>query len=239
MTAAGQAGRGPTPGPGRVRGPMEDSLLKTIYGILVAGSVTLALLAGCGRPQTLAERGATLFQTCTPCHGDNGGGSTDLRAPAIAGLPQWYVARELDKFQHDIRGAHPDDMEGHRMRPMARTLYRPGDIDAVSAHVAGMKAVSSAPSYRGGDVANGQMRFALCSTCHGPDGMGNVATGGPRLAGQWDWYMVAQLRKFQSGMRGAHPADTLGATMRAMSLTLEDSTAIHNVVAYIKTLPTN
>ena len=38
-------------------------------------------------------------------------------------------------------------------------------------------------------------------------------------------------------MRGTHPADTLGAQMRAMSLTLEDSTAIHNVVSYIETLP--
>ena len=225
------------------RGHMEASLpapLKNAYATLLAGSLLLALIAGCGQPQTRAERGASLFRTCTPCHGDNGGGNTELRAPAIAGLPQWYIARELDKFRHDVRGAHPDDFEGHRMRPMARTLYQPGDLDAVAAHVAAMPPVASAPTFRGGDVANGQMRFTtLCFTCHGPDGKGNVATGGPRLVGQWDWYMVAQLRKFQTGMRGTHPADTLGATMRAMSLTLEDSTAIHNVVAYIKTLPTH
>jgi cytochrome c553 len=150
------------------------------------------------------------------------------------------VRRELSKFQHDIRGAHPDDMEGHRMRPMARTLYQPGDLEAVAAHVAKMPPVPSAPTYHGADVANGQLRFTtICATCHGPDGKGLEALGGPRLVGQWDWYMVAQLRKFQGGMRGAHPADTLGAQMRAMSLTLEDSLAIHNVVAYIKTLPTN
>jgi cytochrome c553 len=213
--------------------------LRGACAVLVSGSLALALLAGCGQPQTRAERGASLFRTCTPCHGDDGRGSTELRAPAIAGLPEWYVARELDKFRHDVRGANPDDMEGHRMRPMARTLYQPGDLEAVAAHVAAMPPVPSAPTFRGGDVANGQMRFTtLCFTCHGPDARGNVATGGPSLVGQWDWYMVAQLRKFQSGMRGTHPADTLGGQMRAMSLTLEDSTAIHNVVAYIKTLPT-
>ncbi len=214
-------------------------MLKITYRILLAGSVSLMLLAGCGRPQTLAERGVSLYRTCTPCHGDNGGGNTELRAPAIAGLPKWYIARELDKFQHDVRGAHPDDFDGHRMRPMARTLYRPGDIDAVAAHVAALAPVPSAPSYSGADVANGEARFALCATCHGPDGKGMEAMGGPRLVGQWDWYMVSQLQKFQTGMRGAHPADSLGATMRAMSMTLEDTTAIHNVVAYIKTLPTN
>lgn len=228
------------PGAGRRQGLLGGALLKLAYRMLIAGAVALALLAGCGSAPTKAERGAMLFRTCTPCHGDDGGGNTALRAPAIAGLPLWYVARELAKFQHDIRGAHPDDMEGHRMRPMARTLYQPGDLEAVAAHVAAMPPVRTAPSYAGGDLANGQMRFTtICATCHGPDGKGSEPLGGPRLVGQWDWYMVAQLRKFQSGMRGAHPADTLGAQMRAMSLTLEDSLAIHNVVAYIKTLPTN
>jgi hypothetical protein len=38
-------------------------------------------------------------------------------------------------------------------------------------------------------------------------------------------------------MRGAHPDDVYGAQMRAMSLTLADTTAMLDVVAYIKTLP--
>ena len=215
-------------------------MLNRIYGALVAGALTLGLVAGCGQTQTKAERGASLFRTCTPCHGQNGGGNLELRAPAVAGLPEWYIERELDKFQHDIRGANPDDNEGARMRPMARTLYQPGDVAAVAAYVAALPPVPSPRTYHDGDVANGQMRFStICATCHGPDGKGNVALGAPRLVGQWDWYMAAQLRKFQSGMRGTHPADTLGAQMRAMSLSLEDSTAIHNVVAYIKTLPTH
>jgi hypothetical protein len=37
-------------------------------------------------------------------------------------------------------------------------------------------------------------------------------------------------------MRGAHPDDAMGAQMAAMSQTLEDSTAMHDVVAYIRTL---
>ena len=218
---------------------MEGALLKTAYIGLVAIAIAGALLAaGCGAPG--ASRGQSVFNTCVPCHGADAGGIPRLRTPAIAGLPEWYIARELRNFAADVRGAHPDDMEGHRMRPMARTLWHPGDLDAVARYVAALPAVPAAHTLPGGDVANGRMRFStICQTCHGPDGRGNVATGAPKLVGQWDWYLVAQLDKFHSGMRGTHPADTLGAQMRAMSLTLEDSTAIRNVVSYIETLPTH
>lgn len=213
----------------------EDALLKSATLGLVTLAAVAAIAAGCGpRP---ASRGAAVFNTCVPCHGENGGGIPRLRTPAIAGLPQWYVARQLDHFAHDVRGAHPDDMEGHRMRPMARTLYHPGDLEAVAAYVAAMPAVPAPATLPAGNLEDGRTRFTtICQTCHGADGKGNPATGAPKLVGQWDWYLAAQLDKFHSGMRGTHPADTLGAQMRAMSLTLEDSTAIRNVVTYVRTL---
>lgn len=214
----------------------EVALLKTVSIGMVVAALAAALLAGCGAPG--ASRGQSVFNTCVPCHGENGGGIPRLKTPAIAGLPEWYVARQLEHFATDVRGAHPDDMEGHRMRPMARTLYRPGDLAAVAHYVATLPAVPAPHTLAMADTANGSMRFnTICVTCHGADAKGNVALGAPKLVGQWDWYLVAQLQKFHSGMRGAHPADTLGAQMRAMSLTLEDSTAIHNVVSYIETLP--
>ena len=196
-----------------------------------------ALFVGCGKP-TAAERGRMVFNTCIPCHGAHAGGSASLHAPSIAGLPEWYLVRELQNFQHDVRGANPDDMEGHRMRPMARTLYRPGDLEAVAKYVSSMPAMRTPLTMPMGDHMNGQARYtSVCATCHGQDGLGNQATGAPRLAGQWDWYLYMELQKFHSGMRGTHPDDTFGAQMRAMSMTLEDSTAMKNVVAYIKTLP--
>ena len=48
--------------------------------------------------------------------------------------------------------------------------------------------------------------------------------------------MLTQIVKFKTGMRGAHPDDAMGAQMAAMSQTLEDSTAMDDVVAYIRTL---
>src|SRR5439155_618427 len=126
----------------------------------VAASSLLAVAAvglgwGCAAPTVGIARGRELFQNCQPCHGDRGTGNVALRAPEIAGLPQWYVAAELDKFQKNVRGAHPDDNEGHRMRPMARTLYHPGDIESVAGYVASLPSVSVTPMMRG-NVAAGQ-----------------------------------------------------------------------------------
>jgi hypothetical protein len=48
--------------------------------------------------------------------------------------------------------------------------------------------------------------------------------------------MLTQLTKFKSGMRGAHPDDAMGAQMAAMSQTLGDSTAMRDVITFIRTL---
>lgn len=212
-------------------------MLRNVYVGTIVGVGLAAVLAGCGTgQQTAATRGEQLFKTCVPCHGQDGGGNLALRAPAIAGLPDWYLRTELRKFAHDIRGAHPDDTEGHRMRPMARTLYHPGDLEAVAGYVSSLPAVPQ-QHVLSGNVEAGQAQFtAVCIACHGPDGKGNIAVGAPPLTQQADWYMVSQLKKFKSGMRGVHPDDTTGTQMRAMSMTLQDTTAMHDVVAYIKTL---
>ena len=215
-------------------------MLNKAYIALIAATVFGAVLIGCGTgPKAGVERGKLVYDTCTPCHGANGAGNRELKAPDIAGLPQWYILRQLENFSKDIRGAHPDDMEGHRMRPMARTLYREGDKESVAEYVAGLPVAAAEHVLTQGDKHAGETQFTnVCATCHGANGMGNKDMGAPKLLGQADWYMYAQLQKFHSGMRGAHPDDMYGAQMRAMSMTLTDTTAMLDVVAYIKTLPT-
>ena len=208
---------------------------KAFTGLMMLALVS-ALAGGCAAPGPKAH-GAQLFKTCIPCHGVHGEGSLSLRAPAIAGLPDWYLTTEITKFQKDIRGAHPDDMEGHRMRPMARTLYHKGDIDSVAGYISSMKAQWMPPTFTANVTAGQQRYVTVCIACHGPLGQGALAMGAPPISGQSDWYLEAQLKKFKSGMRGAHPLDTQGAMMRAMSSTLTDTLAMRDVVAYIKTLP--
>ena len=95
-------------------------------------------------------------------------------------------------------------------------------------------AMSSA--HADGDAFKGEAFYAVCAGCHGADGMGLEATNAPRLQGQYDWYLIRQLKNYQSGARGVHKDDTFGATMRAMAGTLPNEQAIKDVVAYIGTL---
>jgi len=194
--------------------------------------------AGCAEtPGPGLARGEQIYGTCVPCHGKDGLGNESLDAPEIAGLPQWYVERQLNDFRTSMRGAHPQDSTGARMRPMARSLWRAGDVASVAEYVASLKPRAMGHVVVAGDTAAGRVRYqSVCIACHQEDGSGSEALGAPPLFRQYDWYMLGQIEKFKSGMRGAHPEDAMGSQMAAMSQTLEDTTAMHNVVAYIRTL---
>jgi len=213
--------------------------LKAIAVSLVVLSVITAVI-GCGaKPEQGMARGKQLFQTCVPCHGKEGHGNQTLGAPAIAGQEQWYLEAQLTKFRSGVRGAHPEDDEGNRMRPMARTLWHEVDIASVAEYVSKMPEVKPAATVAGGNPEAGKARYAVCTACHGPQAAGLKPLFAPALANQADWYMMKQLGKFKSGMRGAHPEDIHGQQMRAMALTLPDEQAMKDVVAYIRTLSGN
>ncbi len=85
--------------------------------------------------------------------------------------------------------------------------------------------------------ARGAELYALCGSCHGAQGAGNELFGAPAIAGMGQWYLEAQLRKFQSGWRGGHPADIEGMRMRPMSRTLKSDEDLTAVAAYVAALP--
>ncbi len=203
-----------------------------------AAAVALCVAAAaCGTtPPPGPERGAELFETCVPCHGESGEGNAKIEAPAIAGLPQWYIEAQLTAFQNGWRGKHPDDLPGLRMRPMALTLNREGDIASVAEHVAGLEPPYPPSTLHNGNAGAGAERYnAVCVACHGADGRGNELLHAPPLVQLDDWYLVHELQDFKMGARGAHPEDTWGASMRVNTLALDEQ-AMADVVAYIQTL---
>ncbi|MFZ2509134.1 MAG: c-type cytochrome, partial [Steroidobacteraceae bacterium] len=68
------------------------------------------------------KRGKALYSNCTTCHGANGQGIWALNAPKLAGLNDWYLARQLRNFQAGVRGAHREDYYGRQMSFMANVL---------------------------------------------------------------------------------------------------------------------
>jgi len=182
-----------------------------------------------------ATRGKELFETCVPCHQQDGSGNPAVGAPNIAGLSDWYVEEQIQNFRAGARGAQFNDMEGMRMRPMALSLMTDEDVKDVAHYVGAMPAVRHASSLPG-DPKAGAASYATCGACHGAQGNGNPALKAPRIAGTDDWYLATQLRKFRSGVRGTSPKDLGGRLMRPMARTLPNEDALRNVVAYIGTL---
>ncbi|MFQ5469207.1 MAG: c-type cytochrome [Gammaproteobacteria bacterium] len=70
-----------------------------------------------------------------------------------------------------------------------------------------------------GDPAAGEAKSALCGGCHGVDGNSQDATF-PRLAGQYEAYIVKQIREFQTGARANN--DTM-AGMAATVASVQDA----------------
>ena len=87
-----------------------------------------------------------------------------------------------------------------------------------------------------GDPVKGKSIYAACTACHGQNGEGLQTTNSPRLSGLLDSYLIGQLQKFRSGLRGADPQDIFGAQMIPFAKALPDEQAILDVVAYISTL---
>lgn len=86
------------------------------------------------------------------------------------------------------------------------------------------------------NIAAGQAQYAVCAACHGPQGEGNEALNGPKIAGQQAWYIERQLKYFKEGIRGGE-GDTNGQVMAPMAQMLVDDNAIRNMAAYIASLP--
>lgn len=187
------------------------------------------------RPPADPGAGEPHYATCVACHGADGQGNRELNAPRLAGMPAWYVARQLDNFRSGARGTHEDDVYGQQMRPFAIILPDEDAIRNLAAYLESMPYRHAAPTISG-DAARGQRLYRNCANCHGAEGEGNRFVNGPRLAGIQDWYHATQLANFRDGIRGRHPADLYGNQMIDMAQMLVNERAINDVVSYINTL---
>jgi cytochrome c oxidase subunit 2 len=79
-------------------------------------------------PQTVtggdAPRGKEIFQICAACHGDDGKGIEVLSAPRVAGIPDWYLLRQINNFEKGIRGTHKDDIFGRQMGVIQKLMLK-------------------------------------------------------------------------------------------------------------------
>ncbi|MBI4005078.1 MAG: c-type cytochrome [Gammaproteobacteria bacterium] len=98
----------------------------------------VATLVAPSPPKTVtgdAEAGKKAFVPCVACHGEKGEGSKSLNAPRLSRQHDWYIVRQLQNFKAGIRGAHPKDIYGTQMRPMAQLLATDEQVNDVAAYI--------------------------------------------------------------------------------------------------------
>lgn len=171
---------------------------------------------------------------CTVCHGVQLMGNSVIRAPRLSQMEGWYVERQLQAFKNGWRGTHGADKAGIEMQPMAAALSAE-QMTEVSSFVTKTRSSPTTETVFG-SITRGRHHYTSCVACHGENGQGNKALGGPALTGVNDWYLVTQLQNYNNGSRGTHPDDTYGNQMRAAAKILADDGAINDVVSYIATL---
>jgi cytochrome c oxidase subunit 2 len=179
--------------------------------------------------------GKQRYAACMACHGMNGEGNVSMKAPPLIGLEGWYIKTQLKNFKEGVRGANPKDLTGLQMKAMAMTLPDEKAVDDLIAYVKTLGTKKGEVTL-GGNPDAGKMKYMTCVACHGADGGGNAALKSPSLKGLPDWYIVAQLKKFKEGIRGAHPADTQGKMMAPMAKMLATEQEMKDVAAYILSL---
>ncbi|MFK7913271.1 MAG: cytochrome c [Pseudomonadales bacterium] len=179
--------------------------------------------------------GKAAYAVCSACHGADGLGNRAMNAPKLAGQEPWYLKRQLEAFKAGHRGTAPGDTYGAQMRPMAMVVTDAAAADNLAAYIESLPAPKPEATVSG-DAAKGKAGFAVCAACHGANGEGNEAMGGPRLAGQNDWYLARQIQNYQNNLRGYDPKDTYGRQMKPMSMTLTTEQSLNDVLAHINTL---
>ena len=79
--------------------------------------------------------GKAAYAVCAACHGPEAGGVEQMSGPRLAGLDDWYLARQINNYRNGLRGYDPKDIFGNQMKPMASTLAGEQAINNVVAYI--------------------------------------------------------------------------------------------------------
>ena len=136
------------------------------------------------------DRGKAATKTCVECHGEDGN-SAVAGIPSLAGQqPRYFVAathayldgsRKIESMERTLRGLSRIEMENMAVyfasqMPMQRSVPDSGDPDV------------------------GQLLSAICSGCHGANGVSHDAAT-PNLAGQDPQYLIKTIKAYRDGAR--------------------------------------
>ena len=151
-----------------------------------------------------AAWGQERLQLCAACHGPDGN-STNPLIPSIAGQPKLFLETQLVLFREELR-------KSEQMAPVVKGLKDP-EIVKLAEHFSKLPAKvmeSGAPDPKSMKLGAEKARALRCNVCHVSDFSGQNQI--PRLAGQREAYLEAEMRAYRDGKR------TGGDTIMAAAL---------------------
>lgn len=205
---------------------------KILTATVTACALSYAASAIAAYPPGDAKAGQQKAATCAACHGADGN-SISPQFPKLAGQNASYIVKQLEDYKSGAR-------KNAIMAGMAASLSEQ-DMRDIAAYFAGQKIKpgAAAPNlvadgrelYLGGDHENG---IPACAACHGPTGVGNGPAVWPALAGQYQQYLVTELKAWRDGSRHNGPKKM----MREVAARLTDH-QIQAVASYLQGLHTS
>ncbi|AXK70836.1 cytochrome c4 [Lysobacter sp. TY2-98] len=157
------------------------------------------------------KKGQQKAGACAACHGLDGNPSAPTY-PRLAGMPERYVAKQLELFKTHQRTTGMAAVMYPIAEPLSAQDMR--DLGAwfqtqkAGAGISDDTAVATGPNagkkyyelgqtlFRGGDKARG---IPACMACHGAAGQGNPGPAYPALAGQQADYAKRRLEEYRAG----------------------------------------
>jgi cytochrome c553 len=222
MARASEAGGGRTSAVRRTGTSLRTVVVGLGLGLSFQALPAIAQTSG-QPPDTMAAR----VEACTPCHGDQGQGTSDVYFPRLAGKPAGYLYNQLVAFKNGRRKYPP-------MNYLLEFLTDPY-LQDIADYFASLHPPLSAPEQTNvsqqvlaqgeslvssGDAAR---QIPACRSCHGP-ALTGMEPGIPGLLGLRPNYISAQLGAFRYGTRTAKAPDCMQGV--AARLTEADVTAV-------------
>jgi cytochrome c553 len=172
---------------------MGRARVSALHGVYF-GALAWCLLSATAQAQQStsagdAKHGKAISYTCLGCHGIDGykNAYPNYSVPKLEGQhPEYLIAA--------LHGYRDGDRAHLTMHSQASTLSDQ-DIADIAAYFAGKPLVTS-----GKPEGTVPQAAALCTSCHGQDGV-SIAGMYPTLAGQHEDYLVRAIDEYQKGGR--------------------------------------
>jgi cytochrome c553 len=143
-------------------------------------------------------------QLCAACHGPDGN-STNPQVPSIAGQPKLFLENQLILFREELR-------RSEQMLPVVKGL-KDAEVVKLAEHFSKLPAKpmeSGTADPKLTKIGVERSKALRCGICHLSDYSGQNQI--PRLAGQREAYLEAEMRAYRDGKR------TGGDTIMAAAL---------------------